>query len=212
MLPLSCLLFYVLTSYIVASDSVEDLNKKTIDRPLTQLFRCIETKKYISSPIELKWINKIELLADDTKEWKGGCNEVQVDRQYILKYLSYWKEREDEWVPAHDLGDSKASTNNFPRDILSYFEITETCEGESPTTSQVPIEPLMGFLRHPLHYCIDKSGTYWVNKDYMLPLFSHEINPLFKSNKFLSNKYLFDLGNLLHLMLHSCNISPCAGK
>jgi hypothetical protein len=176
------------------------LVNKTVDRPQNHKSRCIETKKYVSSPIELKWIDKIESLADSTREWKAGCEEVQKDQEYILKYLIYWKEREDTWLHAADLGYSLASSNNFPKEVLSYYEITETCEGEEEgsITSQVPIEPLMGFLRHPLHYCIDKSGNFWVNKDYMLPLFYHEINPLTKSNKFLSNKYFFDLGKILY--------------
>lgn len=173
-----------------------------IDRPKKVTTHCIETKKYISSSTELRWVEKIDHFADNTREWKVGCEEVRKDSDLIVKYLNYWKEREEIWTKSKDLGYTFAKANEFPKDILSYFEITETCDNEPVKTSMVPIEPLMGFLRHPLHHCIEKSSTYYVNKDYMLPVFAHEIDPMKNNDQFVARNFFFDLGESRQLLFY----------
>ena len=78
--------------------------------------------------------------------------------------------------------------------------LTNGCTGE---TTNVPIEPLVGLLRHPWYHCFapaavqqaDADAAGAVNKDYLLPSWAAEVVPSlgpWRNKK--NNAYFFDLG------------------
>ena len=79
--------------------------------------------------------------------------------------------------------------------ILSYFENVETCNGVKET-EEIPIEPLIGFLRHPKVFCLNHHNN--VDKEYLFLLNSFQIFPTPKRNRVVGKKFLFDLGASLY--------------
>jgi hypothetical protein len=91
------------------------------------------------------------------------------DRRHIDRWMAAW----NAWqLPASEWDKSEPgvrwlSWDNKTSETLSFFEITDDCNQDSRTRLQyVPIEPLMGFLRHPISHCFHQKD--YLNKNYML--------------------------------------------
>lgn len=108
-------------------------------------------------------------------------------------------QRWEAWRRAHQSWSSASEA--FPRDVFSFHNFSSTCGAEA---SLVPIEPLVGFLRHPrfqLSYCSHPS--WWehiTSKDHMLPTWSHEASAMHASSRHSRagrhrRALLFDLGS-----------------
>lgn len=82
--------------------------------------------------------------------------------------------------------------NDWPSDVLSHFRV-ECSRGAVPE-ALVPIEPLIGFLRHPRYLCIGGSPQWIYDKSYMLPLVQSELWPRGPRRRAL----FFDLGASLY--------------
>ena len=82
----------------------------------------------------------------------------------------------------------------FDPDVISYFEHVDSCTGE--INKMTPIEPLVGFLRHPKALCFWKeigterytSDQYRIDKDYIILAQKGEIR------RSRGKVFFFDLG------------------
>ena len=165
-------------------------------------------------------MNNIERLTSGymSRGWTHGCKAVRKQKHHIEQYLGYWGTRE-QWTQDRDRGRNKSRTSElFATEVFSFFNMTHSCRlnnnnNDPPQIfhSVVPIEPLMGALRHPLFHCRDMPKSplrpgyfhdaYRVNKDYMLPIFKHEFWPIQDPEAVdgrLSQAFLFDLGASLY--------------
>lgn len=175
------------------SQNTEVFNFKSV---LNQ--ECTMKRHYVSSTLESYWKDNIDSLTsqDPSAEWTVGCKKVLEYEKNVHEWMQYWKLRE-KWISHPHLRENAIKSNEFDKETFSYFEIVETCDGKITANTLVPIEPLMGFLRHPFCICFN-NGNFEVNKDYMVPLFKHEIYPLEERSERIVQKYLFDLGASLY--------------
>lgn len=75
--------------------------------------------------------------------------------------------------------------------VMSYFSIESHCKGKDvQEVARVPIEPLVGFLRHPRAVCLGPAGLI-ASKDYLLPNWDFEISPQPKGAR---RAFFFDMG------------------
>lgn len=174
---------------------------------------------YYPSEWENNWrltAHQLVKLNEPTRDWNKGCNLLKEQQNKVDYWLEYWETREKCTI--------KDSTNNlnsvtpsistdedyiakqkschldeWNSEILSYFVITDSSTGKE--LAKLPIEPLVSFLRHPKHLCIDnqhEGGQFWVNKDYMYPLMLSEVYPVVERTPRYAQKYFFDLGASLY--------------
>lgn len=177
-----------ITPIVVAADITSYVSVMS-----SNTIKCTIERTYHPSRIEQFWVNNIDTLADYTRFWNKGCAKMKEFSEEVLLWMEYWKER-DEWTRETDRGRRAAAAKGFNKDLFSYFFFQETCGDQNLTTKamEVPIEPLMSFLRHPLYICFDKK-THQLDKNYMLPLFIHELHPGAHRTAGAQN-FLFDLG------------------
>jgi hypothetical protein len=148
---------------------------------------CIH-REYISSPWEKFWKENVDSIASDLN-WDCGCSHMHSASQQIEYYLHVWNER------------SKQIAEKFSHEVLSHHRLINKCLSDKPVLALIPIEPLVGALRHPYFYCFpDKTGdetnsNFLLNKNYMLPIMPFEIFPSIRQNKAI----LFDLGASTYL-------------
>lgn len=151
---------------------------------------CSVNKTYIPSALEIRWLNMIDNLhGENANEWKKGCVEINNDITQIKEWLRLQQswQTEDLW--------GKEGTSWMKAGVLSYFDISESC-GHHPVVHHfVPIEPLVGFLRHPLHICVDPlpSEKYVIDKEYLFLMRLNSVYPRIRRG-IVGRKYLFDLG------------------
>jgi hypothetical protein len=166
---------------------------------------CVVDKKYFPSETELSWmhsINTLSLFHKNEKElvaWKHGCIKMKSMSMEVKVWLDYCKERES-WSSIGDKGTARSAAIAFNTSVMSYFDITEecVCDKKNPQThttrQRIPIEPLMGSLRHPWFPCWNRNEATVFNKDYMISQYSHEMFPTVLRTPGCSRKYFFDLG------------------
>jgi hypothetical protein len=86
-------------------------------------------------------------------------------KQDVEHWMHMWQRVESESVPLGSLPWSKS--------VFSYFEREFTCQGSNQSVIvHDPIEPLVGFLRHPFHVCFSEGDEFNVDKSYMFPSFA----------------------------------------
>lgn len=151
---------------------------------------CDLQRIYHPSALELKWVHRIDSVTDKTAKWLKGCKLMREDASQLRKLVDYYKlwQNVDEWVKVEGWREEG---------ILSYFEMIETCDGVKKTT-YAPIEPLVGYLRHPLYHCLG-GPAHLVDKDYMFILHKNFLFPSVKQQSAISTNYLFDLGASTYL-------------
>ena len=163
---------------------------------------CIITKTYHSSNVENRWLNQIDHLADNTWKWEKGCARMRDDKKHVDDWMTAWKSWQDKRTSGN-VSIDWLLLNGTSSDSLSYFVIEDDCnEGSKKQKTIVPIEPLMGFLRHPVSHCF--VSKYYIDKNYIFIDHVEYIVPSLKmpgENQFPANgtripymRYLFDLG------------------
>lgn len=127
-----------------------------------------------------------DFVANMSKYQEGGlrnlCRPIKKYKPLVDRWMTLWQHiNEKGWK---DLPSWSKST-------FSYFRRTVKCEKQGTrSTIDVPIEPLVSFLRHPLYLCFSSTEQYRVNKDYMLLAHPGLTNAGSKRIK----KYMFDAG------------------
>ena len=155
---------------------------------------CNLTIQYFPSDLEVSWYDTIDDITDNTRNWTRGCEKMMENKSEIMEFLSAAEKREQQ----HRYEEHQAHRHH----IFSRHVYEEKC-GQTVTKKVVPIEPLVGFLRHPLHHCILSDGRtingldYSVNKSYMLPIFRQEVLPHITGQR-IRQRFMFDLGASLY--------------
>ena len=112
---------------------------------------CVVKKKYFPSKYEKLWRNRIFFKTDNTKEWKYGCKMLQHSKLLISQCIDFSNRRQT--------GDNPDPTYLIKSGVLSYFHIQEICNDVVLQEKNIPIEPLIGFLRHPFYHCFESLKT-----------------------------------------------------
>ena len=145
---------------------------------------CQVSRTYHPSGLERSWWDRLDSLVD-LGSWRRGCEMLKADA-LVRDWLRYWRRRE-----------RHSSPRGWNTSLFSYHVLTD-CHGK---TIHVPIEPLIGLLRHPRYHCFappdvrraDADGAGATNKDYMLPAWSNELMPeLGRASR--HRAFFFDLG------------------
>eukprot|EP00614_Pseudopedinella_elastica_P013744 CAMPEP_0172585078 /NCGR_PEP_ID=MMETSP1068-20121228/4548_1 /TAXON_ID=35684 /ORGANISM="Pseudopedinella elastica, Strain CCMP716" /LENGTH=474 /DNA_ID=CAMNT_0013379421 /DNA_START=40 /DNA_END=1464 /DNA_ORIENTATION=+ len=150
--------------------------------------------EYVPSPWEAYWNKEIMNIADFGGlpgsyrrpdgagagiGWECGCTHMKASTNRAKAWLATWASRK---------GLANGKQVKWSRDVFSYHRIIDTCNGNR-VTGQIPIEPLVGNLRHPRHHC---QGDYHMDKDYMLSFSASEVIP--PLDPLVRRAFLFDLG------------------
>lgn len=143
---------------------------------------------YTPSPWEAEWAENIDTWRSDTRAWAAGCKQMRDRKEHVDHWLGYWKQRE-QLAQASDMPPLSAQARDWSPEVFSRHVYTDSCTGQ--VLFELPIEPLVGFLRHPQTHC---GGGGNVDKDYMLPLFRNEWNSTNPYSGGQSTSFIFDLG------------------
>jgi hypothetical protein len=110
--------------------------------------------RYVPSPLELSWNASI---AKISKDWfRIGCPKVKED---VPKY-GKWFAAAVSTKPAEIVGNEEA---------MSYHVYRDSCNGDK--LIKIPIEPIMGILRHPAALCMSSpkdSTNDLMRKDWLI--------------------------------------------
>lgn len=148
---------------------------------------------YRPSVWELEWSTRhaFDVQYDRSRNWTRGCALMVNKTAAIDAWLTFARLRR----PTFDQEEPPALSAEA-RETLSFLEKIDACTGR--TLSQLPIEPLVGFLRHPQAHCHEfPSATPWVRniqrKDYLIPAWRSEVSYQGKASAIF-----FDLGASLY--------------
>lgn len=111
--------------------------------------------------------------------WKRGCAHLKQQEPNVDAWLATWEQRK--------VGTAEA---DWDAALFSHHTL-RTCHNGEVRKVRVPIEPLVGLLRHPKYYCIVPGfdaagrppsfmhGRLWKhNRDYLLPFWDNETLPV----------------------------------
>lgn len=161
-------------------------------------------KEYVPSSWEEHWSKHVEDIADfgglpgsylpeALIGWECACTHMRASDAKVNSWLTTWEARE--WEGPN------AGRVPWAWDVFSYHRIIDTCSpgsdgSGSRVAGYVPIEPLVGALRHPKHHCFRKAtGDSPGDKNYMLASSKGEVvPPLHDARK----AFFFDLGASLY--------------
>jgi hypothetical protein len=153
------------------------------------------TLQYRPNEWEFTWRSRhvFSVQEDHTRNWTRGCALMALKPETIRAWLAFSQQRRP----------TSSSTNAPPvpsaeaERALSFHAVLDACTGE--TRSLIPIEPLVGFLRHPEAHCHlvrFPRASPWPrlsSKAYLLPAWHTEVWPHGRASAFL-----FDLGASLY--------------
>ena len=195
--------FFLLLIFALLKSGSSKVYDKSCGSPVSAEYQssdCVVRKTYHPSHDELVWLDAINKVAGKrrdfpmTVDFKAGCNLLEKNRPLIEFWFEVWKKRNLSMTCNERLSVSSAFAGKWTKvdtKKLPYFLITDSCRPRWKET--VVIEPLVGFLRHPYHWCFGnmKTKRYVVSKDYLMPTLDVEIAPaLGRGDKYL----FFDLG------------------
>lgn len=151
--------------------------------------------KYRPSSWEAEWqsTHSHSVQYDEPWNWTRGCALMASETAAIRAWLDFAKLRR----PLYRGGNKPPDTTEEATEVLSFHSIVDACTGR--TTSFQPLEPLVGFLRHPEAHCPQfPSSRPWVrnviSKDYLIPAWHAEAWPRGRTRGLF-----FDLGaSLFH--------------
>ena len=125
-------------------------------------------------------------------DFVANMSKYQGSLQTLCAPLKKYKPLVDDWIALYKHIEAHGwdSLPSWSKSTFSYFRRTQKCKSDgSEVTMDVPIEPLVSFLRHPLYLCFSTTTQYHVNKDYML--LSHPGLTVADPN---AKKFMFDAG------------------
>jgi len=152
------------------------------------------TAQYRPGSWEVEWRSTFarRVQHDDPRIWTRGCALMASERAAIKAWLDFARRRR----PPYRMGNSPPEPEDEAKEALSFHATVDACTGR--TLSLAPIEPLVGFLRHPEAHCPQFPGAKsWVgkliNKDYLIPSWHSEAWPAGRTRALF-----FDLGASLY--------------
>ena len=129
---------------------------------------------------------------DEPRNWTRGCALMAGETAAIKVWLDFARRRR----PAYRWAHSPPEPTEEAKEVLSFHATMDSCTGR--TLSLSPLEPLVGFLRHPEAHCPQFPGSkYWVtkviSKDYLIPAWHAEAWPRGRTRALF-----FDMGASLY--------------
>eukprot|EP00240_Pyramimonas_obovata_P006431 CAMPEP_0118929802 /NCGR_PEP_ID=MMETSP1169-20130426/6696_1 /TAXON_ID=36882 /ORGANISM="Pyramimonas obovata, Strain CCMP722" /LENGTH=306 /DNA_ID=CAMNT_0006872057 /DNA_START=330 /DNA_END=1251 /DNA_ORIENTATION=- len=121
-----------------------------------------------------------------------GCPVMAADHNFIEAWLEYWSDRQKT-----ALNGNTDLLQSWHRDVFSRHVFFNTSTNQIINT--VPIEPLVGLLRHPLALCFPTRGDHVLNKDYMIAYFRDEWENSTCNVDPKGRNFFFDLGASTYL-------------
>ena len=159
---------------------------------------CRTVVKYEPSPWETYWSDNIDTLRAYDKYWASGCEQLLKESVKVETWLKYWTERSKILQSGGPDVGKKLKGLSWDDDVFSRFIYSDSCTGVKLAT--IPIEPLVGFLRHPLALCSGKIGTaeytsdpFRLSKDYLIVPHIDEL-PVTDYPRNGRASFFFDLG------------------
>jgi len=156
------------------------------------------TVQYRPNAWEHEWRSTIAYMVqyDDPRNWTQGCEFMAQESASIKAWLEFARQRR----PAYRWANKPPNPSEEAKEALSFYATLDACTKR--VLSLEPIEPLVGFLRHPEAHCPQfPSSRPWVrnvqSKDYLIPAWHSEAWPHGRTKAFF-----FDLGASLY---HSGN-------
>ena len=150
--------------------------------------------KYRPSSWETEWRASFarRVQHDNPRNWTRGCVLMAGETAAIRAWLDFARERR----PAHRKIHRPPEVTEEANEVLSFYSTVDACTGRA--LSLEPIEPLVGFLRHPEAHCPQfPSSRPWVrnviSKDYLIPAWHSEAWPNGRTRALF-----FDLGASLY--------------
>ena len=133
------------------------------------------TVQYRPSAWEAEWRSTIAPLVqyDEPRNWTQGCNFVAQEMAAIKAWLEFARLRR----PAYRWANKPPEPSAEAKEALSFYATLDACTKR--VLSLAPIEPLVGFLRHPEAHCPQFPGSKnWIvkviSKDYLIPAWHSE--------------------------------------
>lgn len=152
------------------------------------------TVQYRASSWEAEWRSTIAYMVqhDDPRNWTQGCDFMAQESSSIKAWLEFARKRR----PAYRWANKPPDPSEEAKEALSFYATLDACTKR--VLSLEPIEPLVGFLRHPEAHCPQfPSARPWVrnvqSKDYLIPAWHSEAWPHGRTKAFF-----FDLGASLY--------------
>ena len=140
--------------------------------------RCVR-RTYHSSPLEQAWLSAIS--RDSSKN--AVCQRVRADQAHVKQL---WLTLSAAWQNGSRTGDA------WSREIFSRLVSEDACAPEEPAVT-APLEPLFGYLRHPLHACVKTWGVITDKQYLVLPLVAEVLRPR-RHGVRRPRAFFFDLG------------------
>ena len=149
------------------------------------------TLRYEPSAWESAW--RLEhaprIQIDRSRSWEQGCEAMRSEPAATVEaWLEFVRLRRRTWRGAQLPVPSEAAAR-----ALSFHVLVDPCTNQ--TLMRLPIEPLVGYLRHPEAHCMVKSRYgYWAvqqSKGYLIPAWHQEAWP---SAGRQTSAFLLDLG------------------
>lgn len=164
---------------------------------------------YHPSSWEREWRDNIDQLQSDDIFWTSGCEAMRRADDLTERWLEYCEHRASNGVDG----------SPWSHEVFSFHEYIDSCTKKS--VARVPLEPLVGTLRHPRAVCDAGFATCstflcqaheilfgkkrrrgksraLLNKDYLLPLSWNDFmlvrNQTFASFSSEPRTFFFDLG------------------
>ena len=129
---------------------------------------------------------------DEPRNWTRGCALMAGETAAITAWLDFAKLRR----PAHRSANKPPEPSEDATEVLSFHAMVDSCTKR--VLERVPIEPLVGFLRHPEAHCPQFPSSKPVlrniqSKDYLIPAWHAEAWPRGRTTALF-----FDLGASLY--------------
>lgn len=164
---------------------VREHNKRagSTGTPFAKPSFCGYRMEYHPSKWESYWHENIGALQSQDNNWKVACDYIaKWEKEKVAEYERMWNRRQF-WT-LKDILDE-----DWDKDLFSYHAMIDNCSNN--VTMRIPIEPLVGALRHPAYPCFRNKRH---NKNWIFTTYDFEFEP----HGFGFRKYLFDLGASLY--------------
>ena len=101
---------------------------------------------YHPSMWEADWVANVRSRMSDEVDWKQGCAAMQAERRKVRRQL--------DWIATYSKSGGKTVENDS---VMSGWQCGGGWfSGKAAGATSVPIEPLVGHLRHPMFHCVGR--------------------------------------------------------
>ncbi|KNC77749.1 hypothetical protein SARC_09794 [Sphaeroforma arctica JP610] len=119
---------------------------------------CKRTQTYVPSAWEQWWVDHMSEVQSD--DWIEACDQMRAKKDYAYTAVDFAQSTLQE--------STLEEAGKWSKDVQSYFRVTYKCPGKPDVEEEHPIEPLVSFLRNPVHWCIQEDWDLRLDKNYLV--------------------------------------------